>query len=119
MATSPTCERPNKGSTIQPRGRHHSPLTTHQPVHDLIVIGGGPGGYAAAVRAAELGLSVACVDKNAQLGGTCLRVGCIPSKALLESSQRFTDAQHALAQHGVRVKGVELDLAAMMGRKEQ
>ncbi len=62
---------------------------------------------------------MACVDKNAQLGGTCLRVGCIPSKALLESSQRFTEAQHAFAQHGVRVRGVELDLAAMMGRKQQ
>ncbi len=102
---------------------HHSPLTTHLPVptqeYDLIVIGGGPGGYAAAVRAAELGLSVACVDKNAQLGGTCLRVGCIPSKALLESSQRFVDAQHAFPKHGIRLHGVELDLATMMDRKKQ
>jgi dihydrolipoamide dehydrogenase len=87
--------------------------------YDLIVLGGGPGGYVAAVRAAELGLSVACVDKNAELGGTCLRVGCIPSKALLESSQRFAEAQHDFSQHGIRLKGVELDLAAMMARKQQ
>ncbi len=87
--------------------------------YDLIVIGGGPGGYVAAIRAAQLGLSVACLDENPQLGGTCLRVGCIPSKALLESSQRYAEAGHALAQHGVVVSGVRLDLAAMHQRKTQ
>ena len=85
--------------------------------HDLIVIGGGPGGYVAAIRAAQLGMKVAVVEKEPQLGGTCLRVGCIPSKALLESSHKLELAQHELGIHGVRVTGVALDLAAMMKRK--
>ena len=85
--------------------------------HDLIVIGGGPGGYVAAIRAAQLGMKVAVVEKEPQLGGTCLRVGCIPSKALLESSHKLELAQHEFAVHGVRVSGVALDLAAMMKRK--
>lgn len=86
---------------------------------DLIVIGGGPGGYVAAIRAAQHGLSVACVDKNAVLGGTCLRVGCIPSKALLESSEIYHRAKAGLERHGVKLAGVELDLAAMQARKDQ
>jgi dihydrolipoamide dehydrogenase len=85
---------------------------------DLIVIGGGPGGYVAAIRAAQLGLSVACVDKRASLGGTCLNVGCIPSKALLQSSHHYAMAAEGLAVHGVNVGDVRLDLAAMMKRKE-
>lgn len=85
--------------------------------HDLVVIGAGPGGYVAAIRAAQLGLNTACVELEPALGGTCLRVGCIPSKALLESSGRFAAAQKDLAVHGVKVAGVELDLAAMMKRK--
>src|SRR5688572_7680137 len=87
--------------------------------HDLVVIGAGPGGYVAAIRAAQLGLNVACVEREAALGGTCLRIGCIPSKALLESSERFHEAQSALGSHGVKVSGVELDLPAMMRRKDQ
>jgi dihydrolipoamide dehydrogenase len=86
--------------------------------HDLVVIGAGPGGYAAAIRAAQLGLDTACVEREARLGGTCLRVGCIPSKALLESSEKYAEARHGLAQHGVLVKDAGLDLAAMMTRKE-
>lgn len=86
--------------------------------HDLVVIGAGPGGYAAAIRAAQLGLDTACVEKEPQLGGTCLRVGCIPSKALLESSEKYAEACHGLAVHGVKVKGAKLDLAAMMTRKD-
>ncbi len=86
--------------------------------HDLVVIGAGPGGYAAAIRAAQLGLDAACVEKEPRLGGTCLRVGCIPSKALLESSEKFHEAQHGLAVHGVKVSGAKLDLAAMMARKD-
>src|ERR1700689_3404037 len=86
---------------------------------DLIVIGGGPGGYGAAIRAAQLGMSVACVEKRATLGGTCLNIGCIPSKALLQSSEKYTEARHALAQHGVTVSGVRLDLATMMARKDK
>jgi dihydrolipoamide dehydrogenase len=88
--------------------------------HDVIVIGGGPGGYVAAIRAAQHGLDAACIDENNQLGGTCLRVGCIPSKAMLESSEKFVETQHELAEHGVKVSGkVELDLAAMLARKER
>ncbi|MHC1768002.1 MAG: dihydrolipoyl dehydrogenase [Verrucomicrobiia bacterium] len=87
--------------------------------HDLVVIGAGPGGYVAAIRAAQLGLNVACVEKELALGGTCLRVGCIPSKALLESSELFYETQTKLIDHGVRVQGVELDLAAMMRRKDK
>ena len=87
--------------------------------YDLIVIGAGPGGYTAAIRAAQLGFSVACVDMRASLGGTCLNVGCIPSKALLESSERFVEARDRLAEHGVAVDGVALDLAAMLGRKDR
>lgn len=85
---------------------------------DLLVIGAGPGGYVAAIRAAQLGLRVACVEEHAALGGTCLRVGCIPSKALLESSERYREAKEELAKHGVTVSGVSLDLPAMMRRKE-
>jgi len=85
---------------------------------DLVIIGAGPGGYVAAVRAAELCMSVACVDKAA-LGGTCLNVGCIPSKALLESSERFHEASVGLDEHGIKLDGVQLDLAAMMARKER
>ncbi len=87
--------------------------------HDLVVIGAGPGGYVAAIRAAQLGLNVACVEKEPALGGTCLRVGCIPSKALLESSELFHEARTRLSDHGVRVQGVELDLPAMMRRKDK
>ncbi len=86
--------------------------------YDLVVIGSGPGGYVAAIRAAQLGLKVACVEKHAALGGTCLNVGCIPSKALLDSSEHFAFARDHAAAHGVRTS-VELDLAAMMKRKDQ
>lgn len=86
--------------------------------HDLVVIGGGPGGYVAAIRGAQLGMNVACIEKEKPLGGTCLRVGCIPSKALLESSELFVVAQHELKSHGVHTGKVELDLAAMLKRKD-
>ncbi len=86
---------------------------------DLIVIGGGPGGYVAAIRAAQLGLSVACVDARESLGGTCLNVGCIPSKALLHSSELFAHTGHDLAGHGILVAAPKLDLAAMMARKDK
>ncbi|MCB9567525.1 MAG: dihydrolipoyl dehydrogenase [Myxococcales bacterium] len=86
---------------------------------DLVIIGSGPGGYVAAIRAAQLGLRVACVEKDKTLGGTCLNVGCIPSKAMLESSERFVDARDHLAEHGVKVEGVGLDLGVMLARKEK
>lgn len=85
---------------------------------DLVVLGAGPGGYVAAIRAAQLGLHVACVEREPVLGGTCLRIGCIPSKALLESSEKFAEARHDLARHGVKLGAVELDLPAMLRRKE-
>ena len=87
--------------------------------YDVVVIGAGPGGYVAAIRAAQLGLSVACVESRESLGGTCLNIGCIPSKALLQSSERFADAKQTLAEHGIKVGDVALDLAAMMGRKDK
>jgi dihydrolipoyl dehydrogenase len=86
---------------------------------DLVVIGAGPGGYVAAIRAAQLGMKVACVEKEPALGGTCLNVGCIPSKALLDSSEVYWQARRGLAVHGVKASGVELDLPAMMVRKDK
>jgi len=92
---------------------------------DVVVIGGGPGGYVAAIRAAQLGLKTACIDdwKGADgkpaLGGTCTNVGCIPSKALLQSSEYYDHAGHAFADHGIKLKGLDLDLAQMMKRKDK
>src|SRR5262252_6290208 len=87
--------------------------------YDVVIIGAGPGGYVAAIRAAQLGLKTACIENRGTLGGTCLNIGCIPSKALLQSSEKFAEARQALAEHGVRVGEVGLDLAAMMGRKDK
>jgi dihydrolipoamide dehydrogenase len=84
---------------------------------DVIVIGSGPGGYVCAIRAAQLGMKVACVEKRATLGGTCLNIGCIPSKALLQSSENFHATTHAWKDHGIVVDGVKLDLARMQARK--
>src|ERR1700729_2928735 len=84
---------------------------------DVVIIGSGPAGYVCAIRAAQLGLKVACVEKRATLGGTCLNIGCIPSKALLQSSEEFHHTAHALKDHGVLIDGVKLDLARMQARK--
>jgi dihydrolipoamide dehydrogenase len=89
-----------------------------RPEHDLVIIGAGPGGYVAAIRAAQLGMNVACVEREPALGGTCLRVGCIPSKALLESSELFAATRQGLAAHGITAEGVSLDLAALLRRKD-
>jgi dihydrolipoamide dehydrogenase len=92
---------------------------------DVVVIGGGPGGYIAAIRAAQLGLAAACIDDwrgadgKPALGGTCTNVGCIPSKALLQSSENYHHAAHAFAEHGVQVQGIALDLAQMLKRKDK
>jgi len=92
---------------------------------DVVVIGGGPGGYIAAIRAAQLGLQTACIDDwstadgKPALGGTCTNVGCIPSKALLQSSENYEHAGHAFAEHGIQVKGLALDLAQMLKRKDK
>ena len=85
---------------------------------DVVVIGSGPGGYVAAIRASQLGLSTAIVEKRNTLGGTCLNIGCIPSKALLDSSEQFARAKHGLSTHGIEVDGVRLNLADMMKRKD-
>ena len=92
---------------------------------DVIVIGGGPGGYVAAIRSSQLGLRTACIDDwtgadgKASLGGTCLNVGCIPSKAMLDSSERLEQIQHDASAHGIQVQGVSLDLGKMLGRKDE
>jgi dihydrolipoamide dehydrogenase len=85
--------------------------------YDLIVIGAGPGGYVAAIRAAQLGFNTALIEKRAALGGTCLNEGCIPSKALLESSEHYSRSCHDLAEHGIKIDKVSLDLEQMMTRK--
>ena len=89
------------------------------PEYDLVVIGGGPGGYVAAIRAAQLGMKVACVEKRGRLGGTCLNVGCIPSKALLQSSEKYAEATHSFAEHGIKTSGLDLDLGTMLARKDK
>ena len=87
--------------------------------YDLVIIGSGPGGYVAAVRAAQLDMKVACIEKEPRLGGVCLNVGCIPSKALLDSSEYYHLTKDHFATHGIKTGRVSLDLAAMMARKEQ
>src|SRR6185369_14631046 len=90
-------------------------------VFDLVVVGAGPGGYTAAIRAAQLKLKVACVEKREgkALGGTCLNVGCIPSKALLDSSEMYEATMHKLSRHGIKVGSVALDLDTMLKRKDK
>jgi len=92
---------------------------TDQTSYDIVIIGAGPAGYCAALRAAQLGFSTLVVEKGPTLGGTCLNVGCIPSKALLDSSERFAETQNGLAQHGITVGSVSLDLGIMMQRKDR
>ncbi|MES2274051.1 MAG: FAD-dependent oxidoreductase, partial [Chlamydiota bacterium] len=87
--------------------------------YDVIVIGSGPGGYVAAIRAAQLGLRVACIEKNKTLGGTCLNIGCIPSKALLHSSEFYAGAKNHAEENGVLLKELRCDFAQMMRRKEK
>ncbi len=86
--------------------------------YDVVVIGGGPGGYVAAIRAAQLGMKVACVEKRATLGGTCLNVGCIPSKALLDSSEKFAEAKHKFDSIGIECGSIKLNLAKMLKNKD-
>src|SRR3954449_7599587 len=86
---------------------------------DVLIIGGGPGGYVAAIRAAQRGLNTVCVEMDKTLGGTCVNVGCIPSKALLTSSEHYEFARLHAAEHGVKVGEVALDLATMMSRKDK
>jgi len=87
--------------------------------YDLIVIGAGPGGYVAAIRAAQLGMKVACIEKEATLGGTCLNIGCIPSKALLNSSEKYIELKTHAEEHGIKTGKVDLDLSTLMQRKDK
>jgi dihydrolipoamide dehydrogenase len=108
-------QRPNPAADVP--GERTAKGDMADDIFDLVVIGAGPGGYVAAIRAAQLGLKTAVVEKEPMLGGTCLRVGCIPSKALLESSELYHGAKNHFAEHGVKFDGVKADLAAMMARK--
>jgi len=93
--------------------------TTTKKMYDVIVIGSGPGGYVAAIRAAQLGMKTALVEKYSTLGGTCLNVGCIPSKALLDSSEHYHNAAHTFATHGISLKGLTVNLHQMIARKDE
>src|SRR5258708_405513 len=92
---------------------------------DVVVVGAGPGGYTAAIRAAQLGFSTACIDDwtraggKPALGGTCTNVGCIPSKALLQSSENYEHAGHAFADHGIQINGLDIDVKKMLARKDK
>src|SRR3954470_18709743 len=86
---------------------------------DVVVIGGGPGGYNCAIRLGQLGMKVACVDKRGSFGGTCLNIGCIPSKALLHSSELYAEARDGVNAYGIKVPTVELDLGAMQDQKNK
>src|SRR5438045_541166 len=104
---------------MTPRSGPTIPAMTESSEFDLIIIGAGPGGYVAAIRAAQLGVKVACVDRE-YLGGTCLNVGCIPSKALLDSTHRLHDARHHLGRFGIRLSGdVNIDMPAMIKFKDE
>lgn len=118
-AASKPAEAPKKEAASAAE-KKPAPATTEAPAetdYDLVVIGAGPGGYICAIRAAQLGFKVACVEKRATLGGTCLNVGCIPSKALLQSSENYHAAEHDFATHGIDISGIKLNLAQMQKRK--
>lgn len=115
-ATAPAAEQ--APAQVEPAAKAASqPAPPAETDYDVVVIGAGPGGYVCAIRAAQLGFKVACVEKRATLGGTCLNVGCIPSKALLQSSENYHAAGHDFAAHGVLIESVKLDLAKMQARK--
>ncbi|NHN88432.1 dihydrolipoyl dehydrogenase [Acetobacter conturbans] len=122
--------KPASASKAAPEPKAAAPAAEKKPVpaaasaappsetdYDVVVIGAGPGGYVCAIRAAQLGFKVACVEKRATLGGTCLNVGCIPSKALLQSSENYHAAKEDFAVHGIDIAGVKLNLAQMQKRK--
>ena len=94
-------------------------MSDEKKAFDIVVIGSGPGGYVAAIRAAQLGMRVACVERDTKLGGTCLNVGCIPSKALLNSTEEYIHAKKILPRHGVVFDELNFDLLAMMNHKQK
>ncbi|MBS0985716.1 dihydrolipoyl dehydrogenase [Acetobacter thailandicus] len=118
-AKAASAPAPAKAAASAPEVKAAAPAEAENVDYDVIVIGSGPGGYVCAIRAAQLGFKVACVEKRATLGGTCLNVGCIPSKALLQSSENYHAAAHDFAAHGVVLEKVGLDLAKMQARKSE
>ena len=86
---------------------------------DVVIIGAGPGGYVSAIRCAQLGMKTALIERYSTLGGTCLNVGCIPSKAMLDSSEHFYNAGHTFAEHGIQLKDLKVDLPQMVKRKDE
>src|SRR5580698_5819898 len=90
-----------------------------ETMYDVVVIGGGPGGYVAAIRAGQLGLKAACIDKESKFGGTCLRIGCIPSKALLDATEKLYHARHGYAEMGIKFDNLQMDLPTLMARKDK
>src|SRR5687768_6650822 len=101
-----------------PHARYFPVMPTEPTSADVVVIGGGPGGYVAAIRAAQLGFSTVCVEMDRTLGGTCVNVGCIPSKALLESSHHFEFMAHEAQAHGIALSDLRIDVATMLKRKD-
>ncbi|MDH3246130.1 MAG: FAD-dependent oxidoreductase, partial [Saprospiraceae bacterium] len=91
-------------------------MTAKSTKYDVVIIGSGPGGYVAAIRAAQLGMKTAIIEKYSTLGGTCLNVGCIPSKALLDSSEHFHAAKKSFADHGIKTTGLSVDMKQMVAR---
>src|SRR5690606_4946606 len=98
---------------------HHETKTVRMDQYDVVIIGSGPGGYVCAIRAAQLGFKTALIEKYASLGGTCLNVGCIPSKALLDSSEHYFNAAHNFEEHGISHKDLKVNLEQMIKRKSQ
>ena len=114
--------RPSQLRSVAVRGgavRGARLLSTAAEPYDVVVIGGGPGGYPAAIKAGQMGLRVACIEKRGRLGGTCLNVGCIPSKALLHSSHLYEEAAHGWGPHGISADNVKMDLGKLMEHKSK
>merc|ERR1719454_2458199 len=116
LRTASRASRPQFAAAAMARSRF---LSTAAEPYDIVVIGGGPGGYPAAIKAGQLGLKTACIEMRGRLGGTCLNVGCIPSKALLHSSHLYEEAAHGWGPHGISADNVKMDLSKLMAHKDK